>query len=151
VNIAAAEEEDEVDMRAVGEEDIMVVEGEGRGNGLRRRIFWIWGSIWIRRLRWSLLVVERVSSASFILFTPLLGAWLDLDCSCAGDVDWWLERNWKREGDHEETQDKSYANSPLTVTGTLKGYDALMNLVLDDVDEVVRGTYRFFSSSSYQN
>jgi U6 snRNA-associated Sm-like protein LSm7 len=25
-----------------------------------------------------------------------------------------------------------------TVTGTLKGYDALMNLVLDDVDEVVR-------------
>jgi U6 snRNA-associated Sm-like protein LSm7 len=24
------------------------------------------------------------------------------------------------------------------VTGTLKGYDALMNLVLDDVDEVVR-------------
>jgi len=25
------------------------------------------------------------------------------------------------------------------VTGTLKGYDALMNLVLDDVDEVVRG------------
>ncbi len=27
----------------------------------------------------------------------------------------------------------------LAVTGTLKGYDALMNLVLDDVDEVVRG------------
>lgn len=26
------------------------------------------------------------------------------------------------------------------VTGTLKGYDALMNLVLDDVQEVVRGT-----------
>jgi hypothetical protein len=51
VNIAAVEEEDEVDMRAVGEEDIMVVEGEGRGSGLRRRIFWIWGSIWIRRLR----------------------------------------------------------------------------------------------------
>jgi small nuclear ribonucleoprotein (snRNP)-like protein len=27
------------------------------------------------------------------------------------------------------------------VTGTLKGYDALMNLVLDDVDEVVRGMF----------
>lgn len=26
-----------------------------------------------------------------------------------------------------------------TVTGTLKGYDALMNLVLDDVEEVLRG------------
>jgi hypothetical protein len=50
VNIAAAEEEDEVGMRAVGGEDMVVVEGEGRGNGLRRRIFWIWGSIWIRRL-----------------------------------------------------------------------------------------------------
>jgi small nuclear ribonucleoprotein (snRNP)-like protein len=31
-----------------------------------------------------------------------------------------------------------------TVTGTLKGYDALMNLVLDDVDEVMRGMYSFF-------
>jgi small nuclear ribonucleoprotein (snRNP)-like protein len=49
------------------------------------------------------------------------------------------------ERDQEEMQDKSYANSPLTVTGTLKGYDALMNLVLDDVDEVVRGTYPFSS------
>ncbi len=27
------------------------------------------------------------------------------------------------------------------VTGTLKGYDALMNLVLDDVEEVMRGEY----------
>ena len=26
-----------------------------------------------------------------------------------------------------------------TVTGTLKGYDQLMNLVLDDVKEVLRG------------
>lgn len=25
------------------------------------------------------------------------------------------------------------------MTGTLKGYDALMNLVLDDVEEVLRG------------
>ncbi len=32
------------------------------------------------------------------------------------------------------------ANLP-TVTGTLKGYDALMNLVLDDVEEVMRGTF----------
>lgn len=29
----------------------------------------------------------------------------------------------------------------FTVTGTLKGYDALMNLVLDDVEEVMRGTF----------
>jgi small nuclear ribonucleoprotein (snRNP)-like protein len=27
----------------------------------------------------------------------------------------------------------------LTVTGTLKGYDQLMNLVLDDVKETMRG------------
>jgi U6 snRNA-associated Sm-like protein LSm7 len=27
------------------------------------------------------------------------------------------------------------------VTGTLKGYDALMNLVLDDVSEVLRGMH----------
>ena len=27
------------------------------------------------------------------------------------------------------------------VTGLLKGYDALMNLVLDDVQEVVRGRF----------
>jgi hypothetical protein len=47
-NIAAAEEEDEAGMRAVGGAE---VEEEGRGSGLRRRIFWIWGSIWIRRLQ----------------------------------------------------------------------------------------------------
>ena len=31
------------------------------------------------------------------------------------------------------------ANILKIVTGTLKGYDALMNLVLDDVQEVLRG------------
>jgi hypothetical protein len=31
----------------------------------------------------------------------------------------------------------------LPVTGTLKGYDALMNLVLDDVQEVLRGKFVF--------
>lgn len=30
-------------------------------------------------------------------------------------------------------------NHSATVTGTLKGYDQLMNLVLDDVKEVMRG------------
>lgn len=29
-----------------------------------------------------------------------------------------------------------------TVTGTLKGYDALMNLVLDEVKETMRGMFR---------
>jgi small nuclear ribonucleoprotein (snRNP)-like protein len=33
------------------------------------------------------------------------------------------------------------------VTGTLKGYDALMNLVLDDVSEVLRGMFTFCLSS----
>ncbi|KAF5019085.1 hypothetical protein F66182_8925 [Fusarium sp. NRRL 66182] len=33
-------------------------------------------------------------------------------------------------------------NGGREVKGTLKGYDALMNLVLDDVHEVVRGTTR---------
>lgn len=34
---------------------------------------------------------------------------------------------------------KDSADSACVVTGTLKGYDALMNLVLDDVQEVLRG------------
>lgn len=34
----------------------------------------------------------------------------------------------------------SILTSP-TVTGTLKGYDQLMNLVLDDVKESMRGKY----------
>ena len=29
-----------------------------------------------------------------------------------------------------------------TVTGTLKGYDQLMNLVLDNVKEITRGAWR---------
>jgi small nuclear ribonucleoprotein (snRNP)-like protein len=37
------------------------------------------------------------------------------------------------------------------VTGTLKGYDALMNLVLDDVDEVVRGMCSFPPLRFYNN
>lgn len=38
-----------------------------------------------------------------------------------------------------------------TVRGTLKGYDALMNLVLDEVQETLRGQYYsapLFSSSA---
>lgn len=31
--------------------------------------------------------------------------------------------------------------STETVEGTLKGWDQLLNLVLDDVEELVRGTY----------
>jgi small nuclear ribonucleoprotein (snRNP)-like protein len=34
------------------------------------------------------------------------------------------------------------------VTGTLKGYDQLMNLVLDNVSEVTRGTFSTLRSSS---
>lgn len=32
--------------------------------------------------------------------------------------------------------------TPITVTGTLKGYDQLMNLVLDDVKETMRGEFQ---------
>ncbi|KAH8648381.1 U6 snRNA-associated Sm-like protein LSm7 [Xylariales sp. PMI_506] len=32
-------------------------------------------------------------------------------------------------------------NGGRECTGTLKGYDALMNLVLDEVQEIVRGVY----------
>lgn len=35
-------------------------------------------------------------------------------------------------------------NGFTTVTGKLKGYDQLMNLVLDDVKEVTRGELRAF-------
>jgi len=41
---------------------------------------------------------------------------------------------------------RTAANVRDTVTGTLKGYDALMNLVLDDVDEVMRGSSPLFPS-----
>lgn len=37
-------------------------------------------------------------------------------------------------------------NGGREVTGTLKGYDALMNLVLDDVKETVRGTGIIFAT-----
>lgn len=33
-----------------------------------------------------------------------------------------------------------FADNISTVTGTLKGYDQLMNLVLDNVKELTRGT-----------
>lgn len=38
----------------------------------------------------------------------------------------------------------SYANWSPSVVGTLKGYDQLMNLVLDDVKETMRGTFPAF-------
>lgn len=40
-----------------------------------------------------------------------------------------------------ENEEGMSANSLKIVTGTLKGYDALMNLVLDDVSEVLRGMH----------
>jgi hypothetical protein len=82
---------------------------EGRGKGPRRRIFWIWASIWISGLPSSLPVVVRVSFS-----LPALEG--------IGGVGILL------------------ANGEI-VTGTLKGYDALMNLVLDDVSEVLRGMH----------
>jgi U6 snRNA-associated Sm-like protein LSm7 len=39
-------------------------------------------------------------------------------------------------------------NGGREVTGTLKGYDALMNLVLDDVEEVMRGSLALLVRSS---
>jgi U6 snRNA-associated Sm-like protein LSm7 len=38
--------------------------------------------------------------------------------------------------------------APTTVQGTLKGYDALMNLVLDDGKETLRGTTNIFTPQS---
>jgi small nuclear ribonucleoprotein (snRNP)-like protein len=38
-------------------------------------------------------------------------------------------------------------NGGRECSGTLKGYDALMNLVLDDVEEVMRGMFSFPSPS----
>jgi hypothetical protein len=82
---------------------------EERGRGPRRRISWIWASIWISGLPSSLPVVVRVGFS----FPGLEGI---------GGMGVLL------------------ANGEI-VTGTLKGYDALMNLVLDDVSEVLRGMY----------
>jgi small nuclear ribonucleoprotein (snRNP)-like protein len=40
--------------------------------------------------------------------------------------------------------------TPLSVSGTLKGYDQLMNLVLDDVKETMRGmSYHLYSPIKY--
>lgn len=39
----------------------------------------------------------------------------------------------------------------FTVKGTLKGYDALMNLVLDDVEEVLRGITHLSPTSAREN
>jgi U6 snRNA-associated Sm-like protein LSm7 len=39
---------------------------------------------------------------------------------------------------------KVYMLTLLTVTGILKGYDQLMNLVLDDVKETMRGEFQNF-------
>ena len=42
----------------------------------------------------------------------------------------------------------SAATDIVSVIGTLKGYDQLMNLVLDDVKETMRGQLQFFISFS---
>lgn len=34
----------------------------------------------------------------------------------------------------------------MVATGVLKGYDALMNLVLDEVEELLRGEFGFLSN-----
>jgi hypothetical protein len=44
----------------------------------------------------------------------------------------------RRGGEREEKRELMWSGN-IIVTGTLKGYDALMNLVLDDVSEVLRG------------
>lgn len=46
--------------------------------------------------------------------------------------------------------EKDSADGACAVTGTLKGYDALMNLVLDDVQEVLRGLLPPFLHPSNQ-
>jgi small nuclear ribonucleoprotein (snRNP)-like protein len=62
----------------------------------------------------------------------------------------WIRRSQSSSMAAEKVSLKSMATADIcqnsdvsvrwwTVTGTLKGYDALMNLVLDDVEEVMRG------------
>ena len=58
-------EDGEVVEEVVVEVVVVVERREERGRDPRRRIFWIWGSIWIRRLRLSLLVEGKVCSFSF--------------------------------------------------------------------------------------
>lgn len=90
-----------------------------RERSLRRKIFWIWANTWINRSLLSLLEVGRVSILSYVVGFCL---------------------SWRRH------QIETLANSFYVVTGTLKGYDALMNLVLDDVSEVLRGMDCFQAS-----
>lgn len=42
----------------------------------------------------------------------------------------------------------SFTASACPVEGTLKGWDQLLNLVLDDVEELVRGACCLFSTQS---
>ena len=113
----------EVEEVAVTEVVAAVVTQEKTANkhGQRKRTFSISTNTWTRRLLSSSVEAEKVHNIiSFHL--PTSSASL---------------------AESEDIQTiKSAANkSPSTVTGTLKGYDQLMNLVLDDVREHTRGEH----------
>lgn len=86
-----------------------------RQRGPRRRTSWTWQSTWTRPSSSSSTAVEKVN---------------------ASNPD-------KATRDHnKQTNAETKQN---TVRGTLKGYDALMNLVLDEVEETLRGKLLVFS------
>ena len=100
------------------EEAVVVVRVARRRKSRRRKTYSTWRSTWTRRSVSSLMGGGKVrffqSSLSLLCLFLLPGTSL------------WVER----------VVDWCFA---LAVTGTLKGYDQLMNLVLDDVKELMRG------------
>ena len=74
-----------------------------------RKRCWIWLSLWIRACKLSLLVVDKVKNKLSFFYMILVFEFLML------------------------------VYLLLAVTGTLKGYDQLLNLVLDAAVESVRG------------
>ena len=65
--------------------------------------------------------------------------------SMRGYIDWGAEAQNRIDGSGKRAglrmQLERVGLTAETVTGTLKGYDALMNLVLDDVEELLQGKH----------
>lgn len=115
---------------------VVVIEAVARvraatARGPRRRISSTCQSIWTSRLLSSSTAGAKVCFVPLFVPFPPFQPPLSHDSCGKG-----------REGLCVGIMPLSIANirGITTVTGTLKGYDALMNLVLDEVQEVMRGT-----------